>query len=145
MRSRNQYSETPKNQDDRDLIGLNIRVMNNAADHWDTVTDPLQNPQIKTDFSDNSVIEMDDSGGQMSLKMMFDKQTPEEVKRGILSQALLASIRSWRSAIGSIDSGSDMNPNIANIIDNTLTKAVMVINTVADVGSLGSDILNRSM
>ena len=38
-----------------------------------------------------------------------------------------------------------MNPDVANVIDDTLTKAVMVINTVADMGSLGSDILNQSL
>ena len=70
------------------------------------VTNPPQNPQIKTDFSDDSVRVMDNSGGHTSLKITFDKQTPEEVKRGMLNQALLASIRSQRSAIGSIDSGS---------------------------------------
>ena len=44
----------------------------------------------------------------------------------MLSQALFTSIRSRRSAIGSVDSGSDMNPNVANIIDDTLTKALML-------------------
>ena len=87
----------------------------------------------------------DDSGGQTSLKVTLDKQTPDEVKRGMLSQALFTSIRSKRSVIGSVDSGSDMNPNVANIIDDTLTKAAMVINTVADVGSLGSGNSNRSL
>ena len=67
------------------------------------------------------------------------------VRRGMLSQALLTSIRSKRSAIGSIDSGSDMNPNVVNIIDDTLTRARMVINTVDDVGSLGSSNLNQSL
>ena len=85
---------------------------------------------------------MDVSGGQMFLKIMFNKPTPEEVKTGTLNQALLPSIISWRSAIGSIDSGSDRNPNIANVIDDTLMKAAMVIDTVADVGSVGSDISN---
>ena len=113
-------------------------------DQWNTVTDPPLNPQNKTDFLDGRVKEMDVSGGQTSLKIMFDKQTPKEIKRGILSQDLLASIRAWRSAIGSIDSGSDMSPDIANVIDDTLTKAAMVINTVADVGSLGSEISNWS-
>ena len=75
----------------------------------------------------------------------FNKQTPEEVKRGMLRQALLASIRSWRGAIGSTDSGSDRNPNVANVIEDTLTKAVVVINTVANVGSLGSDNSNQSL
>ena len=87
---------------------------------------------------------MDVSGGQTSLKIMFDKQTPEEVKRGILSQALLTSIRLHKCAIVSIDLGSNMNPDVANVIDDTLMKSAMVINTVADVGSLGSDFLNRS-
>ena len=86
--------------------------------------------------------EMDVSGGQTSLKITFNEQTPEEIKRGILSQALLASIRLWRRAIGSIDSGSDMNPDVPNVIGDALTKAAMVINTVADMGSLGNDILN---
>ena len=56
----------------------------------------------------------------------------------------MASIRSCRGAIGSIDPGSDMSPDIANAIDDTLTEAVTVINTVADMGSLWSDILNQS-
>ena len=115
-------------------------MTNNDVDHWDTVTDPPQNPQIKTDFSDDRVKEMDHSGGQTSLKIMFNKQTPEEVKRAIFSQALLLSIRLCRSAICSIDSGSDMSPNIANVIDTMLMKAAMVINTVADVRSLRSNI-----
>ena len=57
----------------------------------------------------------------------------------MLNQTLLASIRSRRSAIGSIDSGSDMNPNVANVIDDSFMRAWMVINTVADVESLGND------
>ena len=69
-------------------------MMNDDADHWDTVADPLQNPQTEADSSDDRAKEMDLSGGQTFLKMMFDKQTPEEIKRGIVSQALLASIRS---------------------------------------------------
>ena len=85
---------------------------------------------------------MDVSGGQMSLKITFNKQPPEEVKRVNIESGLLASIRSWRSAIGSVGSGSDMNADVANVIDGMLTKAVMVINTVADMGSLGSDISN---
>ena len=89
------------------------------------------------DFSDDRVRVMDESGGHISLKITFNKQTPEEVKRGMLSQALLASTRSQRSAIGTIDSDSDMSCNVANIIDDMLTKAVMVINNIADVGSLG--------
>ena len=76
---------------------------------------------------------MDDSGGQTSIKVTLDKQTPDEVKRGMLSQALFASITSRRSAIGTVNSGSDMNPSVVDIIDDTLTKAAMVINTVADV------------
>ena len=108
------------------------------------VTDPPQNPQTEAWSSDDRGKEMDVSGGQMSLKITFDKQTPEEVKRGIWSQALFASIRSHRSAIGSIDLGLDMNPDVANVIDDILMKAAMVINTVADVGSLGSDFLNWS-
>ena len=106
MKNRNQYSDTPKNQNDIDLVGLNVKVMNNDVDHWDIVTDP----QTEADFSDDRTKEMNVSGGQKSLKITFNKQTPEEVKRGILSQTLLASIRSCRSAIGSIDSGSDMSP-----------------------------------
>ena len=109
------------------------------------MTNQSQNPQIKTDFSDDSMRVMDDSGGQMSLKVLLDKQTPDEVKRGVLTQALFASIRSRRSAIGSVDSGLDMNSSVANVIDNTLTKAAMVINTVANVGSLGSGNLNWSL
>ena len=111
-------------------------------DHWDMVTDPPQDPQTEADSSDNRLKEMNVSVGQMSLKITFDKQAPEEVKRGILSQALLASIRLHKSAIDSIGLGSDMNPDVANVIDDTLTKAVMVINTVAKMGSLGSDFLN---
>ena len=68
MKNRNQYSDTPKNQDDRDLADLNIRVVNNNVDHWDMVTNPPQTPQIKMDFSDDRVRVMDDSGGQISLK-----------------------------------------------------------------------------
>ena len=136
------YSNTPKNQDDRDLVGLNVSMMNDDANQWDMVTDPPQNPQTEADSSDDRVKEMDVSGGQTSLKITFDKQTPEEVKRGVLSEVLLASIRLHKIAIGSINSGSDMNPNMGNVIDHTLTKAVIVINTVADVGSLGSDISN---
>ena len=98
MKNRNQYSDTPKNQDDGDLVDPNVWVINNDPDHWDTVTNPPSNPQIEMDFSNDRVRVMDDSGGQTSLKIMFDKQTPEEVKRGMLSQALLASM-------GSIDSG----------------------------------------
>ena len=48
------------------------------------------------DFSDGRVRVMDDSGEQTSLKITFNKQTPEEVKRGMLRQALLASVRSQR-------------------------------------------------
>ena len=88
--------------------------------------------------------ETDVSGEQTSLKTTFDKQTPEEVKWGILSQAFLASIRSYRSAMCSIDLGLDMNPDIANVTDDTLTQAAMVINTVADVESLGSNVSNWS-
>ena len=106
-------------------------------DHQDTVTNLSQNPLFKTHFLDDSVRVMDGSGGHMSLKVTSDKQTPDEVKRGVLSQVLLASIRSRRSAIGSVDSGSHMNPDVVNIIDDTLTRAAVVINTVADVGSLG--------
>ena len=107
--------------------------------------DPPQNPQTEADSSDNRAKETNASGGQMSFKIIFNKQPPEEVKRGILSQALLTSIQSCRSSIGSIDSGSDMNPNIANVIDDTLTQAAMVINTVADAKSVGNDFLNQSL
>ena len=62
----------------------------------------------------------------------------------MLSQALLTFIRS-RSAIGSIDSGSDMNPDDANTIDDTLTTAVMVINIVVGVGLLGCSNFNWSL
>ena len=37
-----------------------------------------------------------------------------------------------------------MNSSIVNIIDDTLTRAVMVINTVANVGLLGSSNSNQS-
>ena len=37
-----------------------------------------------------------------------------------------------------------MNLNIANVIDDMLIQALMVINTVADVRSLGSDFMNSS-
>ena len=46
LKSGNQYSDTPRNQDDRDLVDLNVRVTNNDVDHWVMVTDPPQNPQI---------------------------------------------------------------------------------------------------
>ena len=71
---------------------------------------------------------MDDSGGQTSPKVTLDKQTTDEVKRSMLSQALLASIRSRRSAIGGTESGSDINPDGTNVLNETLTKAVMVNN-----------------
>ena len=56
----------------------------------------------------------------------------------------MASIRSHRSVIGSIDLGSDMNPNMENVLDDMLMQAAMVINVVADMRSLGSDFLNQS-
>ena len=62
----------------------------------------------------------------------------------MLSQALFTSVRSRRSVIGSVDSGSDMNPDVVSVKDNTLTKAAMVINIVANVGSLGSGNSNWS-
>ena len=124
------------------MVGLNARKMNDGADDWDMVIDPSQNPQTEADSSDDRAKETNASGGQMSLKITFNKQTPEEVKRGILSQALFPSIRSCRSAIGCIVSGSDMNHNIANVIDDMLTQEATVINTVADVRSLGSDFSN---
>ena len=37
-----------------------------------------------------------------------------------------------------------MNPDVASVKDNTLTKAAMVINIVANVGSLGSGNSNWS-
>ena len=43
LKSGNQYSNTPKNLDERDPTDLNLRVMNNDVDHWDMVTDPPQN------------------------------------------------------------------------------------------------------
>ena len=82
----------PKNQDNKDLVGLNARMMNYDADYLDTVIDPPQYPQNEADSSDDRAKETDASGGQVFLKMTFNKQTQEEVKRGILSQALLASI-----------------------------------------------------
>ena len=88
--------------------------------HQDTVTNQSQNPQIKMGFSDDSVRVMDNSGGLTSLNVTLDKQTPDEVKRGMLSQALFASIRSRRSVLGTVDSGLDMNPNVVNVIDDTL-------------------------
>ena len=97
------------------------------------VTDPSPNPQTEADSSDDRAKETDISEGQMSLKIIFDKQTQEEVKRGILSKVLLASIRSHRSAIDSIDLGLDMNTDVANVMDDVLMKAEMVINMVADV------------
>ena len=104
--------------------------------------DPPENPQTEADSSDDRAKETEASGGQTSFKTMFNKQTPEEVKRGILSQDLLASNQSCRSAIGSIDSDSDMNPDVAHVVYDMLTQAAMVINTVADVRSVGSDFLN---
>ena len=65
------------------------------------------------------------------------------VRTSALSQDLLSSIKTRRSAIGSVDSGSDMNPEVANIINDTLTRTVTVINTV-DIGTLGSGNLNQS-
>ena len=62
----------------------------------------------------------------------------------MLSQTLLSSIRSRRSAIGSVDSDSDMNLGVENIIDDTLTRAVTVINTCAGIRSLGGGNLNWS-
>ena len=144
MKNRNQHSDTPKDQNDRSLVDPNITVTNANVDHQDEVTNPSQNPKIKMDSSDDSVRVTDNSGGQISLKVALDKQIPDEVQRGRLNQTLFTCIRSRRSAIGSVDSGSNMNPDIANIIDDTLPKAVMVINTVADVGSLGSGNANQS-
>ena len=139
----NQYSDTPKVQDD-DVVDWIARVTNTDADHQDMVANPSQNFQNKMYFSDDSVRVTDDSGGQVSPKVTLDKQTPDKVKRGVLSQALLASIRSRRSAIGSIDSGSDMNPDVVNVIDDTLTREAMAVSTVADVGMLGSGNSNWS-
>ena len=73
MKNRNQCSDTPKDQKDRDLVDLNFRVTNANLDHQDTVTNTSQNPQIKTDFSDDSVRVMEDSGGQTSVKVTLDK------------------------------------------------------------------------
>ena len=81
---------------------------------------------------------MNDFEGQMSLNVTPDKQTPDMVGRGVLSQDILSSIRSRRSAISSVDSGSDMNPDVANIINDTLTRAVTVMNTTANIGSLAT-------
>ena len=102
----------------RELVGLNVRMINDDEDHWDIMTDPPSNPQSKADSSDDRVKEIDVSGAQTCLYKMFDKHTPEKVKKGILSQALLASIRLHRSTIGSINSVSDMNPYIINVIDD---------------------------
>ena len=151
-KNRNQHSDTPhpcprtdvKDQDDTDLADLNIRVTKADANLWDMVTDPSPNPQTQMDCSDDSVGLMSNSGRQMSHSVTLDKQGSDMVRRGMLSQALLTSIRSRRSSIDSINSGSDMNPDVVNIIDDTLTRAATVINTVADVGSLGSGSLNWS-
>ena len=43
--------------------------------------------------------------GQMPLSVTIDEQTPDTVRRGMLSQALLTSIQSRRSAISIIDLG----------------------------------------
>ena len=77
LKSENQYSNTSKNQDDKDLVGLNVRTMNDDVDHWNMVTELPQNPQTEADSSDDTVKEVHVSGGQTSLKIMFDKQTPE--------------------------------------------------------------------
>ena len=79
MKNRNQCYNSPKNQNDRDLVDLNIRVTNANADYQDTVTNPSQTPQIQKDFSDDSLRVMDNSGGQPSIKVTLDKQTPDEV------------------------------------------------------------------
>ena len=50
MKNRNQCSNTPKDQNNRNLVGPNFRVTNANADHWDTVINPPQNPQIKDRF-----------------------------------------------------------------------------------------------
>ena len=120
-RNRYQHSDTPhpclrtddKDQDGRDLKDLNARVTNTDADHQDTVTTPSPNPLTKIDFSGDILGVMDDFEGQMFLNVTIDKQTPDMVRTSVLSQALLSSIRSRRSAIGIIDSGSDMSPDIA--------------------------------
>ena len=98
---------------------IETRVTNADADHQDMVTDPSQNLHTKIDFSGDIVGVTNDLEGQMFPKVAPDKQTPDMVRRRVLSQALLSSIKSRRSAIGSVDSGSDMNPDVANIIDDT--------------------------
>ena len=152
QRNRNQHSDTQhpcprtdgKDQDDRDLVDLNVRVTNVDADYQDMVTAPSQNPQTKIDFLGDIVGETDDFEGQTSLNVIIDKQTPDMVRTSLISQALLSSIKSRRSTMGSVDSGSDMNPDVANIIDDTLTRAATVITIVANMGTLGSCNLNWS-
>ena len=124
-------------------MDLNPRVTNSDADVQDTVTTQSPNPITKIDFSDDILGVMDDFEGQMFLNVTIDKQTPDMVRTSELGQDLLSSIRSRRSAIGSVDSGSDMNPDVANIIDDTLTRAETMINTVNDVGTLESGNSNQ--
>ena len=52
---------------------------------------------------------MNDFEGQTSFKVTSDKQTPDTVWTCVLGQAFLSFIKSRRSAIGSVDSDSDMN------------------------------------
>ena len=51
---------------------------------------PSQNPQTKIDFSGDIIVAMNDFEGQTSLNVTPDKQTPDMVRRGVLSQALLS-------------------------------------------------------
>ena len=133
-----------RDQDNRDLVDLNARVTNVDVDYEHIVTDPSQNHQTKRDFSGDIVGVTNYFEGQTSLSVTPDKQTPDMIRRGVLSQALLSAIKSRRSAIGSVDSGSDMNPDVAHIINVTLTRAATAIKTVADVGTLGRDNSNSS-
>ena len=151
-KNRNQHTYTPpscprtdgKDQDNSNLVDLNARMTNTDADHQDTVTDPSPNPITTIDFSGVIVGATNDFEGKTSLNVPPDKQTPDTVRRCVLSQALLSPIKSGRSTIGSVDSGSDMSPDVANIIDDTLTRAAMVIHTVANIGKLGSHNSNQS-
>ena len=45
MKNRNQHSDTPKDQNDRDLVDLNIRVTNANVDHDDTVSKSIPKPR----------------------------------------------------------------------------------------------------
>ena len=65
LKSGNQHSTSPKNQDNKDLVGLNVGMINDVLEHWDMVTEP---PQKEADSSDDTVKKINVSGGQTPLK-----------------------------------------------------------------------------